>query len=87
MPLNLTNVVHPKTWADLILSKISAIGLAIAVGVAYFFAAELSISLLAKSEGLATFWLAGGVSTGVLIARGQDAKLPVARWLPPFWLA
>ncbi len=53
-------------------------GLAIAVGVAYFFAAELSISLLAKSKGLATFWLAGGVPTGVLIARGQDAKLPVA---------
>jgi integral membrane sensor domain MASE1 len=78
MLLNLTKVVHPKTWADLILSRISAIGLAIAVGAAYFFAAELSISLLAKSEGLATFWLAGGVSTGVLIARGQDARLPVA---------
>jgi integral membrane sensor domain MASE1 len=78
MLLNLTKVVHPKTWADLILSRISAIGLAIAVGAAYFFAAELSISLLAKSEGLATFWLAGGVSTGVLIARGEDARLPVA---------
>jgi hypothetical protein len=44
---------------------------------AYFFAAELSISLL-KSEGLAIFWLAGDVSTGVLIALGHDARLPVA---------
>jgi PAS domain S-box-containing protein len=78
MLLNLTNVIHHKAWADLILSRISAIGLTVAVGVAYFFAAELSISLLSKSEGLATFWLAGGVSTGVLIARGQSAKLPVA---------
>ncbi len=77
MPQNLTNEVHPRTRVDAILPWISATGLAIVVGVAYFFAVELSISLLAKSEGLAMFWLAGGVSTGVLIARGHDARLPV----------
>jgi PAS domain S-box-containing protein len=57
---------------------IGAIGLAIAVGIAYFFAAQLSLSLLAKPDGIALFWPAAGVSSGVLIALGRDARLPVA---------
>jgi two-component sensor histidine kinase/integral membrane sensor domain MASE1 len=55
-----------------------AIWLAIAVGIAYFFAARLSLALLAKSDGLAMFWVAGGVSLGVLIVFGRDARWPVA---------
>ena len=77
MPQSLTKVAHPKTRA-LILSRISAIGLAIAVGVAYFFVAQLSLALLAESDGVALFWPAAGISSGVLIALGQAARLPVA---------
>jgi integral membrane sensor domain MASE1 len=56
-----------------------AIWLAVAVGIAYFLAAELSLALLAKSHGLTMFWLAGGISSGVLIALGHNARLRVAR--------
>ena len=52
--------------------------LAIAAGVAYFLAAQLSLALLAKSDGLAMFWVAGGVSSGVLIVFGRNARWPVA---------
>jgi two-component sensor histidine kinase/integral membrane sensor domain MASE1 len=58
--------------------KARAIGLAVAVGVAYFFAAQLSLALLAEADGVARFWPAAGVSCGVLIAFGRDARLPVA---------
>jgi PAS domain S-box-containing protein len=54
-----------------------AIWLAVAVGIAYFLAAELSLALLAQSRGLTMFWLAGGISSGVLIALGYNARLPV----------
>src|SRR5712671_5780806 len=74
---NPTKEVH-RTIADLVLSWIGAIGLAIAVGIAYVFAAQLSLSLLAKPDGGALFWPAAGVSSGVLIALGRDARLPVA---------
>src|SRR5260370_15017553 len=75
---NLTNEVHPRTRADLILPRIGAIGLGIVVGIAYFFAAQLSLALLAKPDGVALFWPAAGLSSGVLIARGRAARLPVA---------
>jgi PAS domain S-box-containing protein len=77
MPQSLANEVHPKPLADLMLPWISAIGLAIAVGVAYFFAAELSLALLAESDGVALFWPAAGVSSGVLIGLGRAVRLPV----------
>ena len=70
--------VHSRTRTDLMLPWIGAIGLAIAVGIAYFFAAQLSLALLAKPDGVALFWPAAGVSSGVLIALGRDARLPVA---------
>ena len=71
--------VHHRTRADLTLALIGAIGLAIAVGIAYFFAAQLSLALLAEPDGVALFWPAAGVSSGVLIvALGRDARLPVA---------
>src|SRR5258708_25935105 len=74
---NLTSEVHLRTRADLMLPWIGAIGLAIAVGIAYFLAAQLSLSLLAEPDGVALFWPAAGVSSGVLIALGRDARLPV----------
>src|SRR5215468_2974203 len=74
---NRTQDVRPN-WADPTLHWIAAIGLTVAVGIVYFFAAELSLALLAKSGRLTMFWLAGGLSTGVLIALGRDARWPVA---------
>jgi len=50
--------VHRPNWANPTVNWIGAIGLTVAVGVAYFFAAELSLALLAKSGGLTMFWLA-----------------------------
>ena len=57
---------------------ISSIGLAVAVGIAYFLAARLSLALLTKPDGVAVFWPAAGVAAGVLIALGPGARLPVA---------
>jgi two-component sensor histidine kinase/integral membrane sensor domain MASE1 len=55
-----------------------AIGLAVAIGIAYFLSAQLSLGSLAEADGVARFWPAAGVSSGVLIAFGRDARLPVA---------
>jgi len=74
----LTEEVHLRTRIDLLLPWIGAIGLAIVVGIAYFFAAKLSLALLAEPDGVAPFWPAAGVSSGVLIALGRGARLPVA---------
>jgi two-component sensor histidine kinase/integral membrane sensor domain MASE1 len=75
---HLTQEVHRRTRADLTVPRIGTIGLATAVGIAYFFAAQLSLALLAGPAGVAVFWPAAGVSSGVLIALGRDARLPVA---------
>jgi PAS domain S-box-containing protein len=79
MSQNPSEQVHCRTPADpTTLPWARAIGLALAVGVAYFLAAQLSFALLARSDGLAMFWVAGGVSSGVLIAIGRSARLPIA---------
>ena len=57
---------------------VSAVGFAVAVGIAYFLAARLSLSLLTKPDGVAVFWPASGVAAGVLIALGPGARWPVA---------
>src|SRR5882757_7717880 len=75
---NLTKKVYFRTRTELMLPWIGAIGLALAVGIAYFFAAQLSLALLAEPDGVALFWPAAGVSSGVLIALGRAARLPVA---------
>src|SRR5262245_54839214 len=63
--------VHPmRQWAE-------SIGLTVAVGIAYFLAARLSLALLTKPDGVAVFWPASGVAAGVLIGLGQTARLPV----------
>jgi signal transduction histidine kinase len=54
-----------------------SIGLTVAVGLAYFLAAWLSYNLSLTSEGLAVFWPASGVSSGLLIALGPRARWPV----------
>src|SRR5215471_7658884 len=66
----LQNLTRASPW-------ISAVGLTGAVGITYFSAAQLSLTLLAEPAGVALFWPAAGVSSGVLIALGRDARLPV----------
>ncbi|MGE5772058.1 MAG: ATP-binding protein [Hyphomicrobiales bacterium] len=57
---------------------VGPIGLTIAVGIAYFLAAQLSLVLLTKPNDVAVFWPAAGVAAGILIALGPRARLPVA---------
>src|SRR5207342_2324419 len=52
-------------------------GFAVAIGLAYFLAARLSLALLSIPDGVAVFWPAAGVSAGVLIGLGPRARLPV----------
>ena len=54
-------------------NAISAVGLALA----YFFTARLSLALLEPVDGVAVFWPAAGVASGILIAVGSAAQLPV----------
>ena len=53
-------------WSPLL----RAIGLAVAVGVAYFLVARLSLALLTKPDCVAVFWPAAGIASGTLIALG-----------------
>jgi PAS domain S-box-containing protein len=57
---------------------VGAIGLAVAVGIAYFMAARFGLAFRAKPGGVAVFWPAAGIAIGALIALGPDARLPVA---------
>jgi PAS domain S-box-containing protein len=61
---------------------LASIGLAVAIGVAYFLAARLSLFLQTQPDGVAVFWPAAGVSSGILIALGRDVRWPLAvvRW-------
>jgi PAS domain S-box-containing protein len=49
----------------------------VAVAVAYFLSARLSLALLEKPDGVAVFWPAAGVASGVLIVVGSVARWPV----------
>jgi PAS domain S-box-containing protein len=51
--------------------------LTFAVALAYFFAARLSLVLLEPADGVAVFWPAAGVASGILIALGWAARWPV----------
>jgi len=77
--LALGNRTRP-TAGNLTPQWIGGIGLAAAVGSAYFLVAYLSVTglLFLASEGVALFWPAAGISAGVLIAFGPRARWPVA---------
>jgi len=49
----------------------------ISVAIAFFLAARLSLALLDKVDGVAVFWPAAGVATGVLVAFGAAVRWPV----------
>ena len=73
-----TQVQHDPLSTRIDLTQwVGLIGLAVAVGIAYFLAARLSLALLTKPEGVAVFWPAAGVAAGVLIALGPRARWPV----------
>jgi two-component sensor histidine kinase len=59
-------------------SWVDSIGLTLAVGIAYFLGAQLSLQLLAEPDGVAAFWPAAGMSCGALIALGPGARWPIA---------
>jgi len=50
---------------------------AVAVATAYFLAAKLSLALLEEADGVAVFWPAAGIASGVLIGFGSVARWPV----------
>jgi signal transduction histidine kinase len=64
---------HDASW-----SSASNVWLAVAVGCGYFLAARLSLGLLMEPDGVAVFWPAAGISSGILIALGPQVRLPVA---------
>jgi PAS domain S-box-containing protein len=51
--------------------------LAGATAVVYFLAAQLSLLLLTKPDGVAVFWPAAGVAAGAMIALGPAARWPI----------
>src|SRR6516225_8653976 len=59
---------------DLTRQWVGGIGLAAAVGLGYFLTAAFSVRLILEPEGVAVFWPAAGLSSGLLIA------LSGARW-------
>jgi integral membrane sensor domain MASE1 len=55
-----------------------SIGLSAAIGIAYYLAGRLGVGLILKPEGVAVFWPAAGISSGVLIALGRRERWAVA---------
>jgi signal transduction histidine kinase len=71
--------VDDRQSASLKLSRgwIYSLVMTIALAIAYFLAARLSLILLTEPDGVAVFWPAAGVSAGALIALGSRVRLPV----------
>jgi signal transduction histidine kinase len=67
-----------SSLGDLLRRRAGAVVLAAAVAVAYYLTARLSLALLMEPDGVAVFWPAAGISSGVLIAVGPRARWPVA---------
>jgi PAS domain S-box-containing protein len=56
----------------------SPLALALAVSILYFLGAHLGLALLTQPDGVAVFWPAAGISAGMLVAFGPQARWPVA---------
>jgi PAS domain S-box-containing protein len=61
---------RPPPWVISVLATV-------AVAIAYFLSARLSLALLEKPDGVAVFWPAAGVASGALIVAGSAARWPV----------
>ena len=62
----------------LLLSLGRGLGLAVLVGAAYFLTAHFSLEFIREPGGVAAFWPAAGISSGMLIALGPRARWSVA---------
>src|SRR5580693_1224688 len=78
VPADVADYSRPYTDAGSTQQWARSIGLAAAVGIVYFLSARLSLLLLTKPDGVAVFWPASGIATGVLVALGPRARIPVA---------
>jgi PAS domain S-box-containing protein len=58
-------------------ASVSSAAGAVAVAIAYFLAAKLSLALLEEADGVAVFWPAAGIASGILIGLGSAARWPV----------
>ena len=54
------------------------IRLAAALGLAYFLTAKFSVRLILEPAGVAVFWPAAGISSGILIVLGSGARWPMS---------
>ena len=68
---------HHFSLDDLTRQWVRGIGLAAVIGVGYFLAAAFSVRLILEPEGVAVFWPAAGISSGILIVLGPRARWPV----------
>jgi PAS domain S-box-containing protein len=64
-----------KVWSP---GLSGSLALALVMAGAYMLAADLSLNLLTKPDGVAAFWPAAGIASGTLIALGPWARLPTA---------
>src|SRR5215468_10400915 len=64
-----SHLVTSRSW-------LAGAKLAVATGIAYFLAGQLSFILRAE-PGVAVFWPASGIAVGALIALGPRARLPI----------
>src|SRR5215471_661630 len=71
------NQRQKATADDMTQRWVKSIGLAAAIGLAYFVAAKFSVRLIIEPAGVAVFWPAAGISSGLLIALGPSARWPV----------
>src|ERR1700688_507027 len=78
VPADVADYSRPYTDAGSTRQWAHSIGLAAAVGIAYFLSAQLSLLLLTKPDGVAVFWPAASSSAGTWLALGQAARWPVA---------
>src|SRR3954469_4164474 len=73
-------LVHPRRRlpiANALPPWVTSLGLAVTVGIIYSFAARLSLALISRPDGVAVFWPAAGVSSGLLIALRPSAWPPI----------
>jgi hypothetical protein len=70
---NLEKHAHRQRSVGKVRQWAANIGLAVAVGVVFFLAAQLGLALLTTAERVAVFWPASGVAAGTLIALGPRA--------------
>jgi PAS domain S-box-containing protein len=71
-----------RTWAPVRKNEarppwVTSVITTAAVAAAYFLSARLSLALLEKTDGVAVFWPAAGIASGLLIVAGSAARWPV----------